>query len=73
MTSYEGGTSASILDPCENMNEFSTGRVYHITLPRNNLSDYGPVRSIDMTWGRTGVRVGRANTRCLLAGRRNSR
>ena len=24
---------------------------------------------MDMTWGRTGVRVGRANTRCILAGR----
>ena len=45
----------------------------HMTLPRNNLSDYGSVRSIDMTWGRTGVRVGRANTCCILAGRRNSR
>ena len=70
MTSYEGGTSASILDSCENMNEFSTGRVYHITLPRNNLSDYGSVRSIDMTWGRTGVRVRHACHYPLHPGRK---
>ena len=44
-----------------------------MTLPRNNLSDSGSVRSIDMKWGGTGIRVGHANTRCILAGRRNSR
>ena len=41
MNSYEGGTSANILDPCTNMSESSTGWVCHMTLPRNNFSDNG--------------------------------
>ena len=70
MTSYEGGTSASILDPCMNMSQSSTGRVYHVhDLASKQLERQGIFAKHRHDMGKNW----HANIRCILAGRRNSR